>query len=59
MKIYNTIPSLFQSKKKDYRLDDDSPMISNATDKTDIGGFTHSNPTDIIEKSQANVKFLR
>ena len=47
-------PKFVSVEKKDYRLYDDSPMISNATDKTDIGGFTHSNPTDIIEKSQAN-----
>ena len=47
-------PKFVSVEKKDYRLDDDSPMIRNATDKTDIGGFAHSNPTDIVEKPQVD-----
>ena len=47
-------PKFVSVEKKDYRLDDDSPMVRNATDKTDIGGFAHSNPADIVEKPQVD-----
>ena len=47
-------PKFVSVEKKDYRLGNDSPMINNATDKTDIGGFAHSNPTDIVEKPKVD-----
>ncbi len=45
-------PKFMSVAKKNYSLKNDSPMIGNATDKTDIGGLPHSNPPKNIDQSK-------